>query len=498
MALVLASTDPATGTILVDIEQTILRDLFTRVVAAGWGNATTGEPWTLSGAAGNFSVTGTRGQIALTPVNTAHRTQVGTGWADTDQTMTLVPGVVALGGNIEMGLISRRDSGTNTEYQAMIAFGLLGVASLILRRNLAGTLTTLATVTLPFTYANISQVKLRFVTCGSQLMAKAWLSTTSQPSAWTATATDVGIPQTVTNKQVGTRATLSSANVNALPVNVQFDDYVVSYGDDLRLFRVTPDGVETEVRGSPFDTEEPTAAAASATAVFWDNEAPFDVNVSYRVYTACGTLALTSNTVNLDSEDTGWLRDPSNPSRNVRINLEGFYDECVDEDVIVFSGLGERTYENASGIFDVINDRRPVTVSQIRKNYGSTLFLTSFSLDDVDSLEDTFDPGTVLLLSLPVIYGFGHRTYGSDYVTFFDVSEDVLGVDQRVTARVWNAPFRLSYSPPDASSDGTGGNGIGGGDATYDILAASALGTTYNSLTASGETYLQVAQGVGY
>jgi hypothetical protein len=74
----------------------------------------------------------------------------------------------------------------------------------------------------------------------------------------------------------------------------------------------------------------------------------------------------------------------------------------------------------------------------------------------------------------------------------------VIGVDQGVTSRVWDIPFRLSYAPPDTSEGGTGGNGIGGAGATYDDLAASALGLTYNSLTASGETYLQVAQGVGY
>lgn len=498
MATAVATTDPATGTVLVTVEQTIIRDLFTRVVASGWGNATSGGTWTVSGTAANFSVTGTRGQIALTPVNTAHRTQIGTGWADTDQTMTLIPGVVALGGNIEMGLISRRDSGTNTEYQAMVAFGLLGVATLILRRNLAGTLTTLASVTLPFTYTNTSQVRIRFMTCGQNLMAKAWLSTTSQPAAWNATAVDGSITSLAINKQVGTRATLMSTNTNPLPVNVQFDDYAVSYGQPLHMYRITPDNVSTEVRGSPFFTDEATAAADTATAVIWDGEAPFETNIQYHVYTDCGTFAFGSNVVNLDDGGTGWLRDPQDPTRNLRISLEGDYDDCVDQDIIVFSGFGDREYESASGIFDVIDARRPITISQTRKNYGSSLTLTSFSLDDVDLLEDILQDGQILLLSLPVIYGFGHRTYGSDYVTFFDAQAGVPGVDQRVTARGWLVPFRLSDAPPDADEDQTGGNGIGGGGATYDELAASALGTTYTNLQLSGETFFQVASGVGY
>jgi hypothetical protein len=208
----------------------------------------------------------------------------------------------------------------------------------------------------------------------------------------------------------------------------------------------------------------------------------------------------TSNTVVLDSDDDGWLRDPVDPTRNVRIVMSSFFDECVDVDTVVFSGLAPRVYANAAGIFDIIDDRRPVTVSQTRKNYASGLTLTSYTLDDIDALEDLFDPNRVLVLSLPVSanYGWAHRSYGTDYITCFDVTQSVIGVDQGVTTRTWDIPFRLSYAPPDTSEGGTGGNGIGGAGATYDDLAASALGLTYNSLTASGETYLQVAQGVGY
>ena len=46
MSTLVATTDPTTGTIRIDIEQTQVRDLFTRVVANGWGSATTGQAWT--------------------------------------------------------------------------------------------------------------------------------------------------------------------------------------------------------------------------------------------------------------------------------------------------------------------------------------------------------------------------------------------------------------------------------------------------------------------
>lgn len=499
MATLIATTDPATGTVRIDVEQTILRDLFTRVVASGWGNATTGATWTTSGgAAADYSVTGTRGQVSMNTLNVSRRTQIGANWADTDQYITLIPGVVALGASIDMGLMSRRDSVSNTEYAAMVQFGLLGVATIIIRRNLAGVGLTLTTARLPFTYNAASQVRLRMQTCGKYIRAKAWLSTVSEPQAWNVSVQDPGIPQTATTMQVGTRSILTTGNTNVSPVLVQYDDYVVAYGAPLHLYRVTPDGVETEVRGSPFYTEDPTAATTSAVATMWDNEAPFDVDIFYRLYSDCGTLLVISNTVNLASGGDGWLRSPSDPTLNLRIVMDAFFDECVEVDTIVFSGLGAREYANASGIFDIIDDRRPVTVSQIRKNYASELALTSFTLDDVDGLEDIFDAGRILMLSLPTTYGWAHRTYGSDYITCDDITQQVIGVDQQVTTRMWNIPFRLSYAPVDTDEGGIGGNGIGGGGATYDDLAASVLGTTYNSLTASGETYVQVAQGVGY
>jgi hypothetical protein len=99
---------------------------------------------------------------------------------------------------------------------------------------------------------------------------------------------------------------------------------------------------------------------------------------------------------------------------------------------------------------------------------------------------------------LPMVYGWAHRSFGTDYITIFDVNQSLLGVDQRGSFRVWTVPFRLSPEPADTSGGGTGGNGVGGGDATYDVLAASVIGATYNSLTAAGFTYTQIAQGTGY
>jgi hypothetical protein len=383
---------------------------------------------------------------------------------------------------------------TSNYYFAEVSIAPTNTVTLNLRKNVLGVLTTLSSVVLDQVHAAGATWNVGIDVCGRTVRAKAWRSTVTEPG-WMLVAVDGDL---TTGTAVGARSFLVTGNTNVNPV-MAYDNAFAYISQPVRLYRVTVDGVRTEVRGSPGFTENPTAAAATATAVFWDSEAPFDTDVFYELTSNCSTFAaVASNTVSLDSGGDGWLRDPVDPSRNLRIVMEDSFDECVDEDVIVFSGLSDRDYANASGIFDRVQAARPATVSMKRKNYGSVLTLTSFSLDDVDSLEDIFADGRILSLTLPMVYGWAHRSFGTDYITIFDVNQSLLGVDQRGSFRVWTVPFRLSPEPADTSGGGTGGNGVGGGDATYDVLAASVIGATYNSLTAAGFTYTQIAQGTGY
>lgn len=492
MATLVATADSTTGTIRIDVEQTIMRDLFTRVVANSWGNATTGQAWTSTGGiAANFSVNGTQGIHSVTTVNASRRSVLNTGFPDMGGQFQVTIPAVATTNPIESGLYLRHTDVSNN-YYVNISIAASNVVTMSIRRVALGVDTALASVVLNQTHVNGATWFVKGEICGSTIRGKAWRSTVSEPG-WIATTTDSSL---TTGNDIGVRSFLGTGNPT---IAFAYDDAFSYVSQPVRLYRVTPDGVQTEVRGSPGNTENATAAAASAVATYYDNEAPMDVDVFYVLTSACAsTVVATSNTVQLDSGGDGWLRDPLYPGLNLRITMEDFFDECVDEDVIVFSGLDTREYESASGVFDLVNAARPTTVSMVRKNYGSTLYLTSFSLDDIDGLEDIFANGRILSLTLPMVYGWAHRSYGTDYITCFGVTQSLIGVDQQVSTRVWTIPFRLSTEPVDTSEGGTGGNGIGGSGATYDDLAASVLGTTYNSLTASGETFLQVAQGVGY
>lgn len=496
MTTLTATADPTTGTVRVDVEQTIARDLFTRVVAGGWGNATTGQAWTFGGGvAGDYSVNGTQGVMSISTVNAVRRQTFSTGFSDHDITMAVTVPTVALTAGIEPAVLFRLTD-ANNYYYASLNIQPSGTVTLqIKKRVLSANGTVNGTFVLPFTHVAGTTYLIRASACGSTLKAKAWVSTVVEPD-WMIDTSDFDLP---TGTLAGARGFLEAGNTNVLPYLLNWDNMVTITGQPVRLYRVDFNGVRTEVRGSPLITEPGTAAAATATATMWDNESPFDQVMTYIMTSDCSTTTvIQSNTYLLDSDDDGWLRDPVDPTRNIRIVMDDFFDECVDADVVVFSGMDTKQFTNASGVFDIIDDRRPVTVSQTRKNYASVLRLTSFSLDDIDALEDIFDPGRILLLSLPTVYGWAHRNYGTDYITCFNIDQDFLGVDQRVSARAWTIPFRLSYAPPNITDDGAGGNGIGGGGATYDDLAASVIGATYNSLTASGFTYAQIRQGTGY
>lgn len=498
MTSLVATADPVTGSVRIDIEQSIQRDLFTRVVASGWGSATTGGAWSVDGgAASDYSVNGTQGLVSLGTVNVARRTVIDLATPHHAASIQVtIAEATALTAPIRAGLFFRYSSSTDN-YFASLSLQTNATMTLQIQKTVLGVAGDVTTeLTLPWAHTAGLTWNIAVEICGSALMAKAWPTTVSEPD-WVLTGSDFDL-QGYTN--VGTRSILAAGNTNALPVVLTYDNFVGSIGHDLRLYRVTPDGVSTEVRGSPFDTEPTTAAADTGLATFWDNEAPFNTDIFYEVTSGCaGDVVITSNTVNLDAGVDGWIRDPVDPSRNIRLVLSAHaFDHCDGVPEVALTAWLPRGYANASGVFDIVNNARPNTVSMNRKRFESGFQLASKTLEDVDSIEEIIAPGRILLVSLPTAYGFG-RPYGSDYITILDVSQNQINTDDyRDPARSWDIPYRLSNAPADTNEGQTGGNGIGGGDATYEALAASVLGTTYATLAASGETYLQVAQGVGY
>ncbi len=495
MASLVATPDPLTGSVLVELDRQLVIDSFTRVVAAGsWGSTSeVGGAYTVAPTAASFSVNGTVGQMVTTVTATAYRAFLSPVITDVDAHARIVVPVNPLTASIDAGIMLRYQSGTETYYEARVQLSPGGVsATLSLQYVVAGTFTPLtAEVAIPgFTVSGSNNFHIRATISGNLIRARAWLDGTAEPQDWLVSSRNT----LLTSGLVGLQAWRSTGNTNGA-VTVSFDDFwVLASVEPLNLWRVTADGEEVLVRGSLFFTEDP-----AGTAVIWDNEAPFDTNVFYVLKSSDSiTATITSNVVSLDSDGDVWLRDPYVPANNIVIEISDVpFDYCDETPRIMFTDLLGKVYANASGIFDVIDAQRPHTIAQTRKRYASTLVLTSKEAEDVTSIETIVAGGYPLLLSLPTVYQFG-LPYGTDWVSIGDVESSPVGVDRRLPARVWTMPFRLSEAPADIDTGNTGGNGSGGGDATYDVLAASVIGLTYTSLAAAGFTYDDIAAGTGY
>lgn len=495
MTSVVVTPDPTTGTVLVNVEQTLARDLFTRVAASSWGTATTGQTWTnTGGAAGDYSVNGTQGLHTFSSTNTPRQSNISVGSVDHGVWTQVTIAVAALTQPIQPSVMLRYTDASNY-YFAELSLAPSGAATLAVRKVVGGTTTTLSTSdTLPQSHAAGAVWNIMADVCGTTIRAKAWRSTVGEPN-WIISTTDFDL---VSGSNAGVRSVLATGNTNGSTV-FAYDNFVSWISQPVRLWRVTPDSTRTEVRGSPFYTVAPTAVTGTGTAVIWDGEAPFDTQLRYELTSACNLTPLVTGSGTLDSNGTGWLRDPQVPANNIQIAFDDTqFNQCDSTRRVELTRWDPRVYANASGIHDVLNDSRVRSVAMTRKRYESGIGLATKTLEDVDALEALCQPGRVIMLSLPASYGFG-RPYNSDYIAVLDLVQEPANTDDYTsTSRLWEMPFRLSDSPVDVNEGGTGSNGIGGGGATFGDMTASAIGVTYATTTATGLTYEQLAQGVGY
>jgi hypothetical protein len=196
-------------------------DSFTRTVSNGWGTSTSGHAWsTTGGAAADYSVNGTRGLISLGAVASLRSTYVDVlPVANVDRTFTTRIPVLATGAGIEVRSTARWDiAANNYYYMAIIALPSAQV-TLQIRKVLAGSGTTLRTMTVPgLTHTTTTDYRVRFKVQGNWLFAKVWTGT--EPTQWTDCAWDTSI---TASGAWGVRTSLTTGNTNALPVVIQVD-----------------------------------------------------------------------------------------------------------------------------------------------------------------------------------------------------------------------------------------------------------------------------------
>lgn len=224
------------------------------------------------------------------------------------------------------------------------------------------------------------------------------------------------------------------------------------------------------------------------------------VNATQEVYldSVVQTFNPVSSYVELDTSPDGWLRHPTLPTLNIRMdNCEVHSPNCLDGDQeIFFKAFDAEEYASASGVFDIVMAPRPDVVGQIRKDLRTTLVLVSRQLSDITALKAILSPGMPLILSLPVIYGWGIETFGTDWIQVGDAAASRLGTDMRKPYRIWSLPLVVVDEDTAYPTGSVGGNGIGVAGATWGDLAVA--GQTWGDHAATGNTWLDTAQGDNY
>lgn len=215
-----------------------LADGFDRtVLPGGWGPMDGASPsmrplWGFEGGTGPaYQVTGGKGRIDVSAVNTIYSMLAGVRLVEFDATITVTMPVVATGAPIYVALTGPYVTPTDN-YKAELVFGTGGALSVRIRRTASGT--DLATVAVG-SYTAGSSWTVRFQrTAGSTWQAKVWAAGGAEPATWTATAVDQ--PMFAFGRiGVSVLAGVGNTNSSPSPVQVQFDNFACTPAPGVRL-----------------------------------------------------------------------------------------------------------------------------------------------------------------------------------------------------------------------------------------------------------------------
>jgi hypothetical protein len=191
------------------VDLALVRDTFTRTVAAGsWGTPETGAAWTLTTAA-DFSVNGTTGRMAMGTAGTSDHAFNPVTVLDLDVYAEYQITALPTGASVSCGSMARALDDQNF-YKLALNFLTDGTYYVSLVKRVAGTFTTLAMGS-TFTAAANTVYRTRFNIAGSTLQGRAWTGT--EPSTWDVTAADTDLAGNP--GKVGARAIRSTGNTNS-------------------------------------------------------------------------------------------------------------------------------------------------------------------------------------------------------------------------------------------------------------------------------------------
>jgi len=195
-------------------------DTATRTVANGWGNANTGEAWSLaSGSAADFSVGSGVLVITHNTKNVNRIQELNTTQTNFESYHEVAISTVATGAVISVDCYLRRST-PNDYYLCRFDFGLANVVTIQLFKIVAGVATSLGGPTALTNYNANDIYSLRVQENATTVKVRAWKTSAQEPNGWTFTVVDASL----TTGKFALGSFVPSGNTNATPITVSFDN----------------------------------------------------------------------------------------------------------------------------------------------------------------------------------------------------------------------------------------------------------------------------------
>ena len=209
----------------------VVDDQFNRTVSNGLGVAPTGGPWTTSGAAADFSVSGGRGRIVMPSAGTGRSAYLNSVSSESTDLRTVISTDKPGGGSgLYVSVLGRQVPGAG-DYRAKLRIQSTGsVLASLSRMSATNAETSIGgAVAVPgYTQTPGNELAVRLEVTGTSpttIRLKAWPAGTAEPAGWTVTATDsTGGLQTAGS--IGFSLYLSGSAANA-PITMSIDSLTV-------------------------------------------------------------------------------------------------------------------------------------------------------------------------------------------------------------------------------------------------------------------------------
>ncbi|MEU1141772.1 hypothetical protein ABZ392_33690 [Streptomyces sp. NPDC005885] len=231
-------------------------DAFGRTVSGGWGNADSGQAWSLVGTAANFAVGSGYGAVTLPATSSSRVALAVAPAADVDVYVDMATSALATGSSLFGGLVVRGVADTDG-YHARVDFTSAAGIGLSLRKRVAGVETQLGAATTALTHVAGTFYRVRVQAIGTALRARIWLATDPEPSLWMIDVTDSSLSAA---GSVGTRSVSNTGNTNVNPA-VRYDQFAVVNPQLWTVARAANGVVKAQVAGEGVVLANPARVA---------------------------------------------------------------------------------------------------------------------------------------------------------------------------------------------------------------------------------------------